>query len=530
MHITRRELVQATAAMGVTAAASRAQAFRHSSPRVSEEHREVVIVGSGFGGAITALRLTEQGIAVTLIEQGRRWDQPLVAGKRRFSRNLYPDGRSTWLSHKTVVPLGPALPIRRTTGVLQGRHLAGKTVLNGAAYGGGSITWGGVMVKPEEHIFRQVFPKSINYAELEPHFAEVSRRLGRGVMPADLLAAEPYRHVRLAQEHCRKAGLKMDDIPTSTNWDVVRAEIDGLIPPTVTIGEAIYGVDNGAKGSLDRTYLQEAEATGLLEVKTLHQVQELSINRNGHYVLVVDELNEDGDVIAKHTLSCGKLFLAAGAVTTSSLLVKAKAKGQLPQLNEHIGAGWGNNGNAYALRWPLVESTGRIQGGPPALGINALDHELTPLFIEHPQLPLGLDIHGLLFFSIGITPTRGRFVYDPKTDAVVIDWPKYDPGQEKVNMALLDILERMNQANGGCTSSALTFFRKKVKDDICYHPLGGVVLGQAADDYGRVHGYNGLYVNDGSMMPGASGCCNPSFTISALAERNIAHVIEHDFP
>lgn len=527
--ITRRELVRATSAIGISAVASQAAALGGSVRIMPVEHREVIIIGSGFGGAITALRLTQQGIAVTMIEQGRRWDQPLAAGKRRFSPNIYPDGRSTWLSRTTVLPMGPALPIRRSTGVLQGRSLAGKTVLNGAAYGGGSITWGGVMVKPEEHIFRQIFPTSIRYEELEPHFAEISRRLGRSAMPADVLAAEPFRHVRLTQTHGEKAGLKIEEIQTATNWDIVRAELAGQLPASVTVGEAVYGVENGAKGGLDRTYLKEAEDSGLLEVKTLHQVQDLSINNHGHYVLSIDELDEDGRVIAKHTYTCAKLFLAAGSVTTSSLLVKAKATGKLPALNEHIGAGWGNNGNAYALRWPLPDSTGRIQGGPPALGINALDHELTPLFIEHPQLPLGFDLHGLLFFAIGITPTRGRFRYDAAKDSVVIDWPKHDAGQEKVNAALLDVLERMNRVNGGSISSVLTLFRKKVKDDICYHPLGGVVLGQAADDYGRVHGYSGLYVNDSAMLPGASGCCNPSMTISALAERNIAQVLEHDF-
>ena len=497
--------------------------------RYPEEFREIIILGSGFGGAITAFRLAERGIASTIIEQGRRWDQPLKPGETRFSENLYPDGRSTWLSEHTVVPMGPPLPIRKTTGVLQGRDLAGKRVLNGTGYGGGSIAWGGVMVKPEERIFNMVFPKEISFAELEPHFAEVAKRLGRGTMPADVEKADCYKHVRVMKEQCEKADIKWEPLATSTNWDIVRDELSGKVPAAVTKGEAIYGVNSGAKGGLDRTYLKEAEDSGLLEVKTLHQVQSIAQNSLGHYVLEVHELDIEGNVIALRTFTCAKLFLCSGSVSTSSLLVKAKAKGQLPALNDEVGAGWGNNGNAYALRLGICDSTGQIQGGPPAVGIDALDNDLTPLFIEHPHLPVGLDFHGLLYFSIGITPTRGRFVYDAAKDSVSIDWPEHDAGQEKVNAALLETLAKLNKANGGFTTTLLTYLRSQVKDDICYHALGGCVLGKASDFFGRVQGYQGLYVNDSSMMPGASGCCNPAMTISALAERNIAEILRTDF-
>jgi cholesterol oxidase len=495
----------------------------------ADSYREIVVIGSGFGGAISALRLVQSGKAVTIIEQGRRWDQPLAFGEQRFSKNLYPDGRSTWLSSTTVIPLGPPLPIRKTTGVLQGRKLAGKMVLNGAAWGGGSITWGGVMVKPEKRIFEQVFPKEISYEELQPYYDEVGRRFNRGTLPDDVSQADCYQHVRVAKAHNEKAGIPSEDVPTSTDWDIVRQELRGEIPASLTAGEAVYGVNSGAKGSLDRNYLQEAEATGLLEVRTLHRVSSISQDADGLYRVALEELNEEGDVIALRDILCKKLFLTAGSVSTSSLLVKAKAKGALPRLNDEVGKGWGNNGNAYALRLGIRESTGRVQGGPPALGLNALDHPLTPVFIEHPQFPVGIDLHALMYFSIGLTPTRGQFLYIREKDEVVIDWPKNDEGQEVVNEVLLDTLKKLNQANGGWTSSVLTYLREKVKDDICYHPLGGCVIGKACDFYGRVKGYEGLYVNDGALMPGASGCCNPSFTISALAERNIARILEEDF-
>ncbi|MES2744500.1 MAG: GMC oxidoreductase [Bdellovibrionota bacterium] len=527
--VSRRNFIRVSGAGAAVLTADRAFSFGSVPERFPTEEHEVVIIGSGFGGAISAHRLTEKGVSVLMIEQGRRWDQKLAKGERRFSYNLYPDGRSTWLSYKTVIPLGPPLPIPKTTGVLQGRQLAGKTIVSGAAYGGGSIVYGGILAKPEEKIYNLVFPKEIPFAELQPYYDIVAEKLNRGTIPADVEASDPYRHVRVAKAQAEKADLKWEHLNTGTNWDTVRGELDGSVEPSLIHGEAVYGVNSGAKSTLDNSYLKEAEATGRLDVRPLHQVQDIAENADGTYLISTHELNKDGKVIAYRSFSCKKLILSAGTIGTTSLLVKAKAKGGLTRLNDEVGKNWGNNGNVYALRLGVGESTGRWQAGPPSVGISDLDNPLGPLFIEHPQLPLGLDIFGLLYFGIGISPTRGQFVYNASSDSVTIDWPKNDPGQEKINEALMATMNKMNETSGGVTTSLLTYLKDKVKDDICYHPLGGVVMGKAADFYGRVKGYKGLYVNDGSFMPSSSACTNPSFTISALAERNIANIIAEDF-
>ncbi len=65
-------------------------------------------------------------------------------------------------------------------------------------------------------------------------------------------------------------------------------------------------------------------------------------------------------------------------------------------------------------------------------------------------------------------------------------------------------------------------------DPLTFHPLGGAVLGKVTDAYGRVQGQRGLYVVDGALIPGSTACANPSLTIAALAERNIAQVLGDD--
>ena len=80
-----------------------------------------------------------------------------------------------------------------------------------------------------------------------------------------------------------------------------------------------------------------------------------------------------------------------------------------------------------------------------------------------------------------------------------LSWPKKDNKQSQVNKALLSTLDRLNKAAGGWTSSILDGFKDKAKDDAVYHPLGGCVMGKACDFYGRVKGYDGLYVNDSAF-------------------------------
>lgn len=487
--------------------------------------REAIVIGSGFGGAVTALRLCEHGVDTLMLEKGRRWTRG--PGRDTFSPYIYPDGRSTWLSHKTVVPLGPPLPIPRYTGVLEGHDFGNLNVLTGSAYGGGSVVFGGLYVKPPRHLFDQVFPASIRYDDLAPFYDRVDRKVGISQIPSDILGSPYHTHYRVMEKHCERAGIAIDRIHTATDWDIVRKELSGEIPPSVIHGEAIYGVESGAKKSLDDNYLADAQATGMFEARTLRQVADIAIEDDGRYLVFVDRIDERGRALECEAYRCQYLFLCAGSIGTSKLLVRARATGMLPALNDQVGKGWGNNGNVYALRTGIPESTGQWQGGPPSSAIKYYDNPFSPLYIEHPQLPLGLDLHYLLYFGIGIHQTRGEFEYSRWTDRVSLHWPRFFNDQARVNRAMLYTMKQLNDANGGHTSW-LIGGPKGYQDDAVYHPLGGAVLGQACDDVGRVKNYDGLYVNDSALIPGFTGCANPAFTISALAERNIERVIADD--
>jgi cholesterol oxidase len=90
------------------------------------------------------------------------------------------------------------------------------------------------------------------------------------------------------------------------------------------------------------------------------------------------------------------------------------------------------------------------------------------------------------------------------------------------------VFDKINDANGTRYRSDLFGDTRKFETRFTYHPLGGVVLGEATDLYGRVDGYRNLYVLDGSLIPGSTGV-NPLATITALAERNIERILAEDF-
>jgi cholesterol oxidase len=213
--------------------------------------------------------------------------------------------------------------------------------------------------------------------------------------------------------------------------------------------------------------------------------------------------------------NCQHLFLAAGSVGTTKMLVKARAKRKLRKLNRHVGEIWGNNGDFFGMQVGLPP-TNPSQGGPAASAIEHHDNPLGPtVLLQFPQWDETRE-GALLSLGMGIAPPKGSFRYDPSTDSVKLTWPAADPDIARVNEAAAHTYDVLNRANTNEQYQPSTAF---VAGGATAHPLGGAVIGRACDSFGRVDGYRNLYVVDGALIPGAAGCANPSFTIAALAER-----------
>lgn len=484
-------------------------------PQQQTETVKALVIGTGFGGAIAALRLARAGVKTVVLERGIRW--PITKAGDTFATTMKPDGRSAWLNPMTVTPAPPAqIPV--FTGVLEGSDEDGIRVLAGAGVGGGSLVYNGIMIEPPQALFNNIFPQ-IDYQELtKMHFPTVRRMLNISKIPDDILADSRYTHARVELQQSMKAGFTSLIADSGIDWKIVRKEIKGKRVPSVIIGEGIYGNNSGAKNSVDRNYLAAAEASGMVDVRTLHVVTDISEAGQG-YMVNVNIIDTSGKILNQKTFICQYLFLAAGSLNTSKLLVKAREKKTLPSLNDQVGLHWGNNGDGLFVR-PTGQNTGAIQAG--GIGSVTLDNSnsITPVGIVQVQKPFPDECQCVFNLGTGIPNPKGFFVYNPSTDSVKLTLPQ--EVNSVVQSAVSTTINAINQKNGLPTGPQMIDGRFTI------HPLGGAVLGKACDMVGRLIGYKGLYVVDSSLIPGSVGAATPALTIAALAERAMSRIIAED--
>ncbi|WP_433712027.1 GMC oxidoreductase [Nocardia sp. CA-084685] len=482
------------------------------------DHLPAIVIGSGFGASITALRLAQSGIQVAVLERGSRW--PNDPWRNIFAVDTLPDGRGFW--HRTTFTGVNRIPaqIDPFGGVLDVSSYPGLDVWRGACVGGGSVVFTGVMIEPEQRFFDYVFQGVVDYREMHHVYYPKARNMLRlSPIPNDIYNSVAFAHSRGWDEQFRAAGYTPQRTDGSWNWDVIRDELTGRSLPSATIGCSNLGNSNGAKFDLNQNYLRYAEDTGCARIFPGHRVDAIGkeAGASGRYTVAVTKLAPTGEVLGIRTLTCDKLFLGAGSVGTAELLVRARATGALPNLNEHIGEGWGSNGDV-ALARPASSFEIGTQGTPSASRI--LDEAGAPVSLENWFVPgtTPFDIGIVASLGIVLDDTRGRFVYNPTDGSVELQWPPDGAA---------GYLARAREVNNKATCDCPSLAQPALEADASFtsHPLGGAVIGRATDQYGRVRGYRGLYVMDGAAVPGSTGTVNPSLTISALAERNIDEII-----
>lgn len=510
------------------------------------EHIDVLIIGSGFGGAVTALRLAQHGVRTVMLERGRRW--PLTRDQNTFSSLQEPDGRSAWLSDVSL--LGEPKPIERHIGVLELVVGDGIVAFGGAGVGGGSLVYAGALVQPPREVFDRVFARLVDYDEMnDVHFERVRRVIEPSPCPAHILDRPDYAAARHWLELGHRAGLATDLVDLGVDWRVVHRELTGRRVPSVIAGDFWYGNNSGAKLSLDRNYLDRAEKSGRLEILTQHVARSVQSAPKGRFLVSADEIDDAGVILRQRRFVVDKLFLAAGSIGTSQLLVRARADGSLPELNRAVGTRWGNNGDVFSALDGFSSGVRPSRGGTAPVIVSDVGNEVTPISVEcFADWTREAEQNAIASIGMALVPAKGSLRYDAATDSVKLTWPKDDPeirravqAGEAVYRKLADAGDSavrhrrsVSSAAYGQAGRALNALGEGVEPNpvdasATAHPLGGVPLNRATDDVGRLPRYPGLYVVDGALLPGTAGCANPALTIAALAERNIQRIIECDF-
>ncbi|RQO41871.1 cholesterol oxidase [Rhodococcus sp. KBW08] len=515
--VKRRSFLAGTAAVGVAMTAPRTAKAATGIPLTREEHR-VVVVGSGFGGGVTALRLAEAGVPVTLLERGIRWQTGPNA--ETFPHPASPDKRILWHQSNPTLFGRPAI-FEPYAGLLETVTGENMTAICAAGVGGGSLVYQGMTLQPEETVFNAHFPEELDYARMDRvQYPRVARMLRVETAPDELISSPNYEAARVFARNATRSGLPVSKIPMPIDWNYALAELRGEMKPSYTNGDGALGVNNGGKHSVDVTYIAAAEATGLVEVETLHQVTDVERATDGRWRVYVDRTDISGKVLENKILTTDALVMAAGSMNTTKLLVRAAKTGRITDLPEELGAGWGTNADRIYIWSDLAENFGATQGGPVVYGSrNWEDPHNAFTVIQASFPPVAFDAHSTVMVGFGVSTDRGRFVYDSVRGEAVLHWPK--DGDSAIQQRHIGPAAHRIAAGGLLTDTNAIL-------PSTWHPLGGACMNSVCDLDGRVLGQRGLYVLDGALLPGNSAACNPSMTIAAVAERALENIVKDD--
>jgi len=480
----------------------------------ASEPMDVVVIGSGYAGSVAALRLAQAGFSCVLLERGRRW--PITPAGDTFATPADLDGRAAWLSTRSPFGGGTLVPF---TGVLEAFAGDGVVCLAGAGVGGGSLVNNAVMMAPRQDLFQASFGDNLDHAEMVDTWYPKARALiGVEPIPDDVLADANYANAREFLAEAGRANLPTQRPDMAVDWQVVRQEIAGAAVPSAIRGHHIFGINSGAKRSVDRSILAAAEGTGKVTVQPLHVVVDV-VAAADRYLVQTERIDERGRVLDRPQFAARAVVLAAGSIGTTRLLVRAKGRGSLPHLDDQVGRNWGTGGDHIVIRagLPLPDPA---QGGPAH--VIATDWDNPDGAVTLLNFPLGVPVVGGLareMLAVASPPALGRFTYCAATDSVRLTWPGGDPGVLRTTRAVRATAGKLRRVHPLTTVQVTTPL-------LTSHSLGGAVLGRATAADGELLGHPNLFVVDSSLIPGSTGSVPPALTVTALADRCVTLALD----
>lgn len=509
---------------------------------------DVLVVGSGFGGSVTALRATEKGYRVGVVEAGRRFDTATLPS-------------SSWQLRRFL--WAPALGMRGIQRITPLRDVA---VLSGAGVGGGSLVYANTLYEPLDPFYTDPQWGDITdwRDELAPHYDLAKRMLGVNDVPAD---TPPDAHMHELAET-----LGVEDTYRRTPVGVWFGNPGERVPDPYFGGEGpdkvgcthcgacMVGCRVGAKNTLDRNYLYLAERNGAV-VHPNRKVVDLEPLTGGGWRVTTER---PGAWFRKRrqVLTAERVVLSAGVLGTVKLLLELRDEGRLPDLSPRLGDIVRTNSEA------IVGASGRRPRPELTRGV-AITSSIHPdptTHIEPVRYPPGSNAMGLLTTVLvdggGRIPRQLRFLasilrhplrflrslsvrrWSERSIILLVMQSRDNSISLRRNRRLGNLVSR--PGHGEPNPSYIPVANdaaREVADQLggdpwgawnetlldaptTAHILGGCPIGESAetgviDPYQRVFGYEGLFVADGSAVSANLGV-NPSLTITAMTERAMA--------
>ena len=556
----------------------------------ASEHADVVVIGSGFGGSVSACRLARAGLSVVLLERG----------------NAHPPGSFP----RTPAEMSRAFwdPGAGLYGMYDVWRFSGCDSVVSSGLGGGSLIYANVLLRKDEHWFVQDDPLPgggyeswpVSRADLDPHYDEVERMLGATPYPLEAPGYATPKTLAM-RDAAAELGLKWQLPPLAVSFapapgappgqglpiaDPAYGNLHGAPRSTCRLcGECDIGCNVGAKNTLDHNYLSAAQHYGA-DLRTGHEVLAIRPGQAGGYeVDYVRHDPQDPGRPARPTppvqITCDRLVLAAGTFGTTYLLMRNRP--YLPRLSSALGSRFSSNGDVLsflvrardgnrvrpleASRGPVITSAIRLgdehdgpgetgrgayleDGGYPAFVdwlVEAADmpgdtrrlarfalERMRAILARRPDTGLSAEISDLIgtdALSVGSLPLlgMGRDVPDGLLwlSGNRLDLSWKAATSEAYFARVLATMRRVAAVLGARYVDNPMWLRKRI---ITAHPVGGAPMGRDRS-VGVCDSHGEVFGYPGLYI--ADGAVmpgpvgtNPSLTIAALADRMCTRMLE----
>ncbi|MGH8877976.1 MAG: GMC oxidoreductase [Stackebrandtia sp.] len=519
-------------------------------------HYDVVVIGSGFGGSVAALRLTEKGYRVGVLETGARFDDPGEPDPRKRHAKLPP---TSWRARRFL--WAPRLGLKgiQRVHLVRGRKGSRVLVLAGAGVGGGSLVYANTLYKPPREFFDDPQWAGITdwSEELSGWYDQASRMLGVVTNPVDTPADAAMRKVAVRlgvgdSFHHTRVGVYFGD----TENPQADPYFGGAGPERqgcVSCGACMTGCRKGAKNMLTENYLYLAERAGAV-IHPLTTVTGLRPGADGGYRIetVRTGLIKRG----RREFTADEVVVAAGTHGTQSLLHRMRDSGALPKLSGRLGwltrtnseailgaMRFGKKGADHSKGLAITSSIHPdahthiepVRYGPGANAMGALStilvdkdephrwRALLAYALKHPA-----DALRLPYLRHWSRRTVVALVMQSRDNSIKVGLRRgrlhAEPGHGEPNPTWIPVghqaVRYLAEETGGVPGGT---WLELWDIPTTAHFLGGCAIGAdsatgVVDAYHRVYGHEGLHIVDGSTVSANLGV-NPSLTITAQAER-----------
>ncbi|SEM09127.1 FAD-dependent oxidoreductase [Nonomuraea pusilla] len=515
---------------------------------------DVLVIGSGFGGSVAALRLTEKGYRVGVLEAGRRFDESTLPATSWQARDFL---WAPWLGMKGIQRIH----------LLRGERGSRVLVLAGAGVGGGSLVYANTLYEPLDPFFRDPQWAGITdwKSELAPHYDQARRMLGVVVNPTFTPADRIMR--RVADTMGVGDTFRLAPVGVYFGEDGVDPYFGGAGPARrgcVECGECMTGCRHGAKNMLTENYLYLAERAGARVYAECTVTSVRPLPGGGYEVLA----RRTGSLTRRRVFRARQVVFAAGTYGTQRLLHRLRGNGTLPRVSARLGVLTRTNSEA------LLGAERQERGGEKlnrGVAITSSIHPDAETHIEPVRYGDGSNAMGLLRTLLvdggaaggaagGEGGGRSRWrafarevaarpaaalrlldlrrwsertvialVMQAKDNSITVRGTRWgglrsSPGHGEPNPTWIPAgHEAVRHAAAQLGGIAGGTWLDLVDVPTTAHFLGGCAIGDSPrtgviDPYHRLYGHEGLHVVDGSAVSANLGV-NPSLTITAQAER-----------